>query len=567
VAFELQPRASSGDVGSAQLRASLLSPGVDCIPETPSPRCDMMASRALGGKPAREAAPATEDKDEDEIAAAQATDDEDVDAIAAAPATDDESEVEDLTAGRQAGNTRKRAHATECQTWQRNERARRTPGKGERLQSPSHFSRVRGQVPQPQAVAASARQPQGAHEQGSSDEELLAGGVRKGTKRAPSNHAERERSKAVEKETAKQRKAEERAAAKVRKEAEAEAAKSLKAQQLEQARMQKQAAQAALKLQKEQDKEEKRKTSGKCAHNNIFITVDDRADVQGSDAAMQAIMAALREKYPAQMRIQRQSVAGVITFQRFVFRDDDGDAVSSCTRREETAPQVIFYLSPAQLVELVSSRAFVSWATEAVGHFPTQCVPMLLVVGLHKHLRSLGASSRGVEKSVAEATSQVLVHLRMPCRCLHSIDEAVALMLRTTRAIAEEPYRAVPSVVDLYKDAKASAGRAQSFSSGIESLFLAIPGIGESCAKSIAREYPSLRALARKYKEVAENEGREGGVGEWAKASMNLLENIEFEGSSRSSRKLQRVGPKRSERVHLLFHSRDPATVISTLVL
>jgi hypothetical protein len=30
---------------------------------------------------------------------------------------------------------------------------------------------------------------------------------------------------------------------------------------------------------------------------------------------MQAIMAALREKYPNQIRIQRQSVAGVITFQ------------------------------------------------------------------------------------------------------------------------------------------------------------------------------------------------------------------------------------------------------------
>ncbi len=500
----------------------------------------MMASRA------RKAAPATDDEDEDEIAAALAT--------------DDESEIEDLTAGSQAGNTRKRAQATECQTWQRNERARRTP-----RQSTSQFSPVRGQLPQPpQAVTASARQAQGAHEQGSRDEELLAGGVRKGTKRAPSKHAEQEGSKAVERETAKQRKAEERADAKVRKAAEAEAAKSLKAQQREQARMQKQASQAALKFQKEQDKEEKRKTSGKCAHNNIFITVDDRADMQGSDAAMQAIMAALREKYPAQMRIQRQSVAGVITFQRFVFSEDDGDEANSCTRREETAPQVIFYMSPAQLVGLVSSRAFVSWATAAVGHFPTHCVPMLLVVGLHKHLRSL-ASSRGVEKSVAEATSQVLVQLRMPCRCLHSIDEAVAVMLRTTRAIAEEPYRAVPSVVDLYKDAKASAGRAQSFSSGIESLFLAIPGIGESCAKSIAREYPTLRALARKYKEVsAEDDGR---VGEWAKASMNLLENIEFEGSSRSSRKSQRVGPKRSERVHLLFHSRDPATVISTLVL
>ena len=38
-------------------------------------------------------------------------------------------------------------------------------------------------------------------------------------------------------------------------------------------------------------------------------------DAQESDAAMQAIMAALRDKYPTQTRVQRQSVAGVITFQ------------------------------------------------------------------------------------------------------------------------------------------------------------------------------------------------------------------------------------------------------------
>ena len=99
----------------------------------------------------------------------------------------------------------------------------------------------------------------------------------------------------------------------------------------------------------------------------------------------------------------------------------------------------------------------------------------------------------------------------------------------------------------------------------MEALFQAIPGIGESCAKSISREYPSLRALARKYKQVAQ--AGDGGGGEWGKESVNLLENLEFEGSSRSSRKSQRLGPKRGERVHLLFHSRDPATVISTLVL
>jgi len=104
-------------------------------------------------------------------------------------------------------------------------------------------------------------------------------------------------------------------------------------------------------------------------------------------------------------------------------------------------------------------------------------------------------------------------------------------------------------------------------SSGMEALFQAIPGIGESCAKSISREYPTLRALAHKYKQVAQGQDGNGECGQWEKESVNLLSNVEFEGSSRSSRKSQRLGPKRSERVHLLFHSRDPATVISTLVL
>lgn len=117
-----QLRASSGHVGSAQLRALMHSPSLHCISEAPSPRLHVMASRALGGVPAREADPATDHEDSHGIAAAQAS--ENVDA---APSTDDEYEIEDLTAGRQGGKKRHLiAQRIECRTWQRNERARCT---------------------------------------------------------------------------------------------------------------------------------------------------------------------------------------------------------------------------------------------------------------------------------------------------------------------------------------------------------------------------------------------------------------------------------------------------------
>ena len=98
-------------------------------------------------------------------------------------------------------------------------------------------------------------------------------------------------------------------------------------------------------------------------------------------------------------------------------------------------------------------------------------------------------------------------------------------------------------------------------SSGVEAFYHAIPGIGESCAKVIAAAYPSIRALARKYKEVAANSPD----GQDSRESVRLLENLVYQGSSTSSRKSQRLGPKRSERIHLLFHSRDPMCAISTL--
>ena len=268
-----------------------------------------------------EAAPATDDEDDDEMSAerergsalpgrpearysgqrpaertaAPATDDEDENRMGAAPATDDDSELEDLTAGRTAASARKRAQPSE--PWQRNERARRTP-----RQSPPQPSLARARSQEcgasgssPQAMTTSARQPGNAHEHSSSsDEELLMVGP-KGANRALQK-TEQGLLRAADKEAAKERKAEERAAAKARKAQEAEAAKLLKAQQREQARMQKQAAQAALKLQKEQDKAVKRKTSGKSAHDNVFISVDDRAGMHVALACTRSRPARVRTR-------------------------------------------------------------------------------------------------------------------------------------------------------------------------------------------------------------------------------------------------------------------------------
>ena len=255
-----------------------------------------------------EAAPATDDEDDDEMSAerergsalpgrpearysgqrpaertaAPATDDEDENRMGAAPATDDDSELEDLTAGRTAASARKRAQPSE--PWQRNERARRTP-----RQSPPQPSLARARSQEcgasgssPQAMTTSARQPGNAHGP-------------KGANRALQK-TEQGLLRAADKEAAKQRKAEERAAAKARKAQEAEAAKLLKAQQREQARMQKQAAQAALKLQKEQDKAVKRKTSGKSAHDNVFISVDDRAGMHVALACTRSRPARVRTR-------------------------------------------------------------------------------------------------------------------------------------------------------------------------------------------------------------------------------------------------------------------------------
>lgn len=61
------------------------------------------------------------------------------------------------------------------------------------------------------------------------------------------------------------------------------------------------------------------------------------------------------------------------------------------------------------------------------------------------------------------------------------------LTLNCPLQVAEEPYRNATSVVELYRNAKASAGRSRSYSSAMEAFFHAIPGVGESCAKTVSK--------------------------------------------------------------------------------
>jgi hypothetical protein len=112
-------------------------------------------------------------------------------------------------------------------------------------------------------------------------------------------------------------------------------------------------------------------------------------------------------------------------------------------------------------------------------------------------------------------------------------------------------------------------------SSGIEAFFHAIPGIGESCAKCIAKEYPCLRALARKYQGIrqaphASTHDASTHDTHSKTDALDMLQDLRFAGQAACARTArlgeasQRVGQARSQRIHLLFHSRDPATVIST---
>jgi hypothetical protein len=233
----------------------------------------------------------------------------------------------------------------------------------------------------------------------------------------------------VEPEHAKKRKgAEERATAKQERAAQAEAAKRQKLHAREQARVAKEAAKAALKDRKEHAKETKRKTSGKCSHENVFVSICAQAAGDASDDAMQAILAALEKDYPGQTQRRSQRVEGAITFQRFVYAVDedhhdesDGAATAAaeaCARREETAPQVIFYMRPSRLVELVTTDGLLPWATAAAAQYSSHTAPLLMVVALDQHLRrNFGSSSRrAAQARIDDALAQLLVNLRMGCR-------------------------------------------------------------------------------------------------------------------------------------------------------
>jgi hypothetical protein len=149
-----------------------------------------------------------------------------------------------------------------------------------------------------------------------------------------------------------------------------------------------------------------------------------------SDAAMQAILTELKHKFPGQTQLGRQAVSGAITFTRTVFAsnsenseneeekgetrskfgskassnvDSSGSSASSgssgaCEGRHETAPQVIFYMRPSVLAELVAQDKVLAWAEDAVAKYPAHAAPLLLVVGLDNYLQVLSLLALLVRK-------------------------------------------------------------------------------------------------------------------------------------------------------------------------
>ena len=513
-----QPAETPTRRGCNRRSSSAPSPDSQCIPETPSPAAALALLPGTTGSPSRlpsdpTAAPAAQ--------GARGAGDEAAHTMETNACSDD-SEVEDLTV--LVNSKRKRA---------------RSPG---------------GPVRSPRSASG-----------------------------APSGAGE-----AVDKAcSAKELRAQERAAVKKQKELEKQASKRAKALQREQARAAKEALRAAAKTRKAVEKECKARTSGKTALDNVFVSVDDRASGDGVFAG--SILPSLREKFSeAQTRVVRQHVAGSITFQRFVYAsagsagagtapDDaqDGadawDGEDGWCRREETAAQVVVYVAPAKLVQLVELEQLLDWASQVRASFPAHCCPLLLAVGVDKYVESLAMGARertGLMSAISGGLSQLLVLLRFANRLLPTAEEAAAVVLRMARAVAQEPYRPQPSVVDLYRDSKASAGRANSHSSGIACFFQGIPGIGEACATAISHAYPSLRALVRAFKQETAREKAARSVstdGGESTSSKLLVQDLVFAGLATSSRSTHRVGPKRAERIHTIFHCRDPNRVISTL--
>ena len=173
--------------------------------------------------------------------------------------------------------------------------------------------------------------------------------------------------------------------------------------------------------------------------------------------------------------------------------------------------QVILYLRPQQLVHLTNTKALVPWyasmsrhtpipsphtprlvphampshtrrVEQAVAFYPSQCAPLVLVLGLEEYLSKHGGGGGGgrhaqgdkrvLHDMVTDSLAEMLVALGVAWRAVECEDEVVQVILRMARAIAQEPYRDPISVVHLYRDSKASAGRSNSLRYHLLSLFL-----------------------------------------------------------------------------------------------
>ena len=132
-----------------------------------------------------------------------------------------------------------------------------------------------------------------------------------------------------------------------------------------------------------------------------------------------------------------------------------GDGEDGWCRREETAAQVVVYVTPAKLVQLVELEQLLDWASQVRASFPAHCCPLLLAVGVDKYVESLAMGARertGLMSAISGGLSQLLVLLRFANRLLPTAEEAAAAAaLAATQAAGEalppsdEP---VPAVLD-----------------------------------------------------------------------------------------------------------------------
>ena len=177
----------------------------------------------------------------------------------------------------------------------------------------------------------------------------------------------------------------------------------------------------------------------------------------------------------------------------FVCRDMSGDfipqAAATCPldQYQGTRPLVCIHAPiPSPHTPRLVPHAMPSHTRrveQAVAFYPSQCAPLVLVLGLEEYLSKHGGGGGGgrhaqgdkrvLHDMVTDSLAEMLVALGVAWRAVECEDEVVQVILRMARAIAQEPYRDPISVVHLYRDSKASAGRSNSLRYHLLSLFLA----------------------------------------------------------------------------------------------